>query len=296
MTLQADAVARTTLPGLADRLALGRGGLRVSPCCLGMVEDPATIAAAFDLGVNFFFVTADMHWPLYEATRRGLERLLARGTAVRDEIVVAGVCYPTQPEFCSFPFRELVDAVPGLRRLDVLLAGGAYGAEVGARLPVYERHREERFLGNRAIGVTFHDRAAAATALQRGGLDIAFVRYNADHSGAREDLFPHVPERPRPLLFNFKSTSGWVPPGRMVEIGLAAPDYWQPEVTDHYRFAFTRPQLDGLLVAPRSPREVEGIAAALARGPLTDEEETYLIDVAAVARGAARVLPEGETS
>ena len=296
VTLQADVVARTKLPRLADRLALGSGGLRVSPCCVGMVEDPATIAAAFDLGVNFFFVSSDMHWPLYEAARRGLERLLARGGAVRDEIVVAGVCYPTQPEFCSFPFRELVDAVPGLGRLDVLLAGGAYGSEVGTRLPVYERHREERFLGNRAIGVTFHDRVAAATALQRGGLDIAFVRYNADHASARDDLFPHVPERPRPLLFNFKSTSGFVPPVRMAEIGLVAPDYWQPEVTDHYRFAFTRPQLDGLLVSPRTPREVEGIAAALARGPLTDEEETYLIDVAAVARGAARVRPEGETT
>jgi len=296
VNLPVDAVARTKLPRLADRLALGSGGLRVSPCCLGMVEDPATIAAAFDLGVNFFFVSSDMHWPLYEGTRRGLERLLARGRTVRDEIVVAGVCYPTQPEFCSFPFRELVDAVPGLGRLDVLLAGGAYGAEVGTRLPVYERHREERFLGNRAIGVTFHDRAAAAAALQHGGLDIAFIRYNADHAGARDDVFPHVPQRPRPLLFNFKSTSGFVPPDRMAEIGLVAPDYWQPEVTDHYRFAFTRPQLDGLLVSPRTPREVDGIAAALARGPLTDEEETYLIDVAAVARGAARVRPEGETT
>ena len=319
----------TVRRSLRDRLAVGRTGMTVSPACLGMVRDPRLVLDAFDCGINFFFVTADMHWPLYDGIRRGLAELFHARPGSRDEVVVAavsyvsdpaflvqpfrelleavpglgrlditvaGVCYPTQPEFCSFPFRELVDAVPGLRRLDVLLAGGAYGAEVGARLPVYERHREERFLGNRAIGATFHDRAAAATALRHGGLDIAFVRYNADHSGARDDLFPRVPERPRPLLFNFKSTSGWVPPGRMAEIGLVAPDYWQPEVTDHYRFAFTRPQLDGLLVASRTPREVEGLAAALERGPLTGEEETYLIDVAAVARGAARVIPEGETT
>ena len=183
--------------------------------------------------MNFFFVSADMHWPLYEATRRGLSDLLARGRGVRAEIVVAGVCYPTQPEFCTFPFRELVDAVPGLGRLDVLLAGGAYGTEIGRRLPVYEEHRKEGYLGNRAIGVTFHDRAAAVTAVRGGDLDIAFLRYNADHVGAERDVFPGIPERPRPLLFNFKSTSGYVRPERMAELGLAAPDYWQPAITDH---------------------------------------------------------------
>ena len=285
-------LARSKLPRLTDRLELGADGLRVSPCCLGIVVDPATIPAAFDAGVNFFFVTADMHWPLYEATRKGLADLLARGRGVRDDIVVAGVCYPTQPEFCSLPFKELVDSVPRLERLDVLLAGGAYGTEIRRRLPVYREHREQRFLGNRAIGVTFHDRKAAVTAMRDGKLDIAFVRYNADHAGAASDLFPSVPERPRPLLFNFKSTSGWIPPDRMAELGLAAPDYWQPRITDHYRFAFTRPQLDGLLVAQRTPGEVGELAEALERGPLSEEEEDYLIDVAMVARGDARVVSD----
>jgi hypothetical protein len=233
-----------------------------------------------------------MHWPLYEATRRGLADLLARGRGVRDRIVVAGVCYPTQPEFCSMPFRELLEAVPRLERIDVLLAGGAYAGEFERRLPVYEEHRRERFLGNRAIGASFHDRGAAAAAVRAGRLDIAFMRYNAGHVGAGHDVFPRVPERPRPLLFNFKSTSGFVPPARMAELGLAAPRYWQPAVTDHYRFALTRPQLDGLLIAQRTPAEVQQLAAALEQGPLTEEEESYLIDVASVARGDARVVPE----
>jgi hypothetical protein len=286
------AAARTALPRLTDRLALGSGGLRVSPCCLGMVGAPATIGEAFDLGVNFFFVTADMHWPLYEGTRRGLADLLARSRGVRDEIVVAGVCYPTQPEFCSMPFQELVDSVPRLERLDVLLAGGVYGVEAGRRLPVYEEHRRSGYLGNRAIGASFHDRAAAAAAVGDRRVDIAFIRYNADHAGAGNDVFPLLPDRPRPLLFNFKSTSGWVPPDRMAELGLAAPRFWQPAVTDHYRFALTRPQLDGLLTSQRTPQEIEGLAEALERGPLTEEEEAYLIDVASVARGDARVVPE----
>src|SRR5262245_56096055 len=166
------ALPRTALPRFTDRLPLGPGGLRVSPFCLGMVGEPATVPAAFDAGLNFFLVTADMHWPLYEHTRRGLADLLARGRGVRDQVVVAGVCYPTQPEFCTAPFRELVDAVPGLKTLDVLLAGGAYAGEFARRLPVYQGHRREGFLGSRALGATFHDRRAARAAAARRQVDL----------------------------------------------------------------------------------------------------------------------------
>jgi len=278
------------LPRLSDRLPVA-GGLRVSPFCLGMVGDPAVVPEAFDAGLNFFFLTTDMHWPLYEGTRRGLADLLKRG--VRDEVVVAAVCYPTQPEFCAAPFEELVAAVPGLGRLDVLLAGGAYGDEFGRRWPVYEEHHRQGFLGNRAVGATFHDRDVAVEAVVERQVDIAYIRYNPDHSGARRDVFPKMPNRPRPLLFNFKSTFGYVPPPQMAEIGLPGPEYWHPEVTDHYRFALTRPELDGLLIGLRTPGEIAALAAALERGPLTEEEEDYLMDVASVVRGEARVALDG---
>src|SRR5262245_12778537 len=101
---------RTALARFNDRLTLGHQGLRVSPFCLGLTCDAATVPAAFDAGVNFFFLTADMHWPLYEPTRRGLADLLARGGGIRDQVVVAAVSYPTQPEFASMPFHELVAA------------------------------------------------------------------------------------------------------------------------------------------------------------------------------------------
>ena len=69
-----------------------------------------------DAGINFFFLTADMHWPYYEASRRGLEQLFARQPSVRQHVVVAAACYPTQPEFCAMPFAEVVESVRGLRR------------------------------------------------------------------------------------------------------------------------------------------------------------------------------------
>src|SRR5436190_890300 len=62
---------RAALPRMTDRLDLGSKGLRVSPFCLGRVKSPDTVLAAFDAGINFFFVTADMHWPGYENLREG---------------------------------------------------------------------------------------------------------------------------------------------------------------------------------------------------------------------------------
>jgi hypothetical protein len=279
---------RTTLPALTDRLSLGDRGLRVSPVCVGIVGTPATILAAFDAGINFFFVSADMHWPLYEPMRLGLKELLARGRGIREQVVVAGVSYPAQPDFCVLPFLELINAVPGLESLDVLLAGGAYGDEFPARLGVFAEHRRSQFVGCRAIGASFHDRQAARQAVNEGLVDIALVRYNAAHAGARFDLFPHLAPRPRPLLFNFKSTLGKVPPARFRELGLERDGFWQPEITDHYRFAMSRPELDGLLVAPAIPGHVEALARALEEGPLDQREEQHLMDLAAVAGGVAR--------
>jgi hypothetical protein len=75
---------RRPLPRLTDRQPLGKSGLRAGPICLGAVPGPETVLAAFDAGINFFFLSVDMHWPLYEGMRRGLEALLARGGGVRD--------------------------------------------------------------------------------------------------------------------------------------------------------------------------------------------------------------------
>ena len=281
--------ARDSLPRFTDRLSLGSSELRVSPFCLGQVRGEETISAAFDAGINFFFVTTDMHWPLYEEIRRGLATLLARGEGVRDQIVVAGVCYPTQLEFCRYPFQELRDAVPGLKRIDVLVAGGAYGHEIGERLAVYHDMRRTAFCGARAIGTTFHERQAAVRAIQENRLDIAFIRYNAGHPGARHDVFPHVPHPRSTLLFNFKSTQGYVPPAVLAQFGLDGGEYWHPHITDHYRFALTRPEMDGLLVSLETPEQVRALAEALEKGPLDEEEEEYLMNASLVAQGKATV-------
>lgn len=278
---------------MTDRLPLGESGLRVSPFCLGMVSSEDTACAAFDAGINFFFLTADLHWPLYDPARRGLEKLLARSKSIRDQVVV-GICsYVTQPEFCFGALLEGLEAVAGLDSIDLAIIGGSYSDEFLTRVHIYEEIRRYEDLGIKAIGSTFHDRLAARQALNHNLIDLAYIRYNPIHPGANSDLFPHLAADRRTLLYNFKSTMGHIRTERYAELGLSD-DHWQPEITDYYRFVLTHPQIDGLLCSPSTPDEVEALAQALKEGPLDEEEEKYLLDLALLDQGIGELASDDE--
>ncbi len=277
--------SRGSLPRFTDRLALGEQGLSVSPFCLGIVRSEETVCAAFDAGINFFFVSADLHWPAYEATRRGLAKLLSRGPSVREQVVIAAASYVTQPWFFTGALLELIEAVRGLEAVDLAVMGGVYSWDFVARAGQYEEARASGFAGARTVGASFHDRGAALLAVNHSFVDIAFVRYNPQHPGARLDIFPRM-RSPRSLLYCFKATLGYVKPARYAEMSLGD-DYWRPKVTDFYRFALTRPEVDGLLCSPTTPREVEELALALEEGPLDESEEEHLISLAALDAGRA---------
>jgi|SRR5579871_3476507 len=270
---------RTRLPKLTDRLELGNG-LKVSPFCLGMTDWEDCASSAYDAGVNFFFLSADMHWPLYEGMRRSVAKLLRRSKGIRDEVVVAAVSYPTQPEFCTAPFEEVVEAVPELQgRIDLLVIGGAYGGEFPTRLEVYREHLRSGFLGARAIGCTFHDRAAALTALNEELTDLTFFRYNPGHAKANKDFFPQIDRPGRGLLYNFKSTSTYPRARSRAERGSSF-----PRVSDYYRFALTPPEMDGVLCSLGAQNELDELVQALERGPLAQDEVERLIELASPRR------------
>jgi hypothetical protein len=282
---------KSKLPRATDRIAIGER-LHVSPLCIGMVDEPETVPAAFDLGINFFYLTTDMHWPMYDGLRRGLSLLFERGTAVRDRVVVALVSYVTQPEFCILPFEETIDAVPGLERADITVIGGSYASDFFIRHEKFKTHRTGSIKGGASgLGASFHDRAAAGTALSHDLVDIGYVRYNATHPGAEKDLFPVLRAKPnKSKLFAFATTLGHVKPKRFDELGLEK-QYWRPVHTDHYRFALSRSEVSGVLCAPSSPAEIQDTVRALEKPPLTDEEIAYVKNLAALAAGNATLDP-----
>jgi hypothetical protein len=266
---------RTRLPGFDDRYIMGHAGIAVSPFCIGMVRDPAAVLKAYEFGVNFFFFSADLHWPLYEPCREGLRQLFERQPEARDEVVVAVASYVTRPKFSWAAYQEACQAVPGMGYIDVLVAGAVMRDDPPDRLTNLRGLRDSQFLGCRAIGASFHHRAAALAAVRDEAVDIALLRYNTAHPGARSDTFPHLPQPRKCLLYNFKSTDGYVGPRRARAVGLDR--YWVPRVTDHYRFVLTAPVVDGILCAPSNAEEVLGLYETSRAAPLDPAQERHMI-------------------
>jgi len=269
---------RATLPTLTDRVTVGP--FEVSPYCIGGVDDPDVIPAAFDAGCNFFFVSADMHWPRYEPSRKGLAALFARGTSIRDQVVVAAVSYVAQPDFAAGPICELIEDVRGMERADITIAGGCYARDVDRRVPGLALASEIH--GARAHGATFHDRKAAARALTDERLQLVFARFNAVHRGARRDIFPKVTPETRPL-FLFTTAHGV----RSRE-ALGLPDSnWLPRHTDHYKYALADDRVAGILCAPRKLSEFEDLKQMVAEAPLSQPQLKYIDVLGDLASGTA---------
>ncbi|HLI75595.1 MAG TPA: hypothetical protein VKV02_01520, partial [Acidobacteriaceae bacterium] len=267
---------RPRLPRLTDRLPLGGSGLFVSPFCLGMTQDPRVVLEAFDQGVNFFFVTADLHWPLYEGLRSGLAQLFAR-PGVRAQCVVAVVSYLEEPLFRYLQFHEVLAQVPGLAYVDLVLAGAVSSLEsLNARLPPMYTARTLGSLGTRAVGATFHDRGTALLSANANCMDIQFIRYNSAHPGARTDIFPLLTAPRRSLLFNFKSMLGLLSARAALGEHAAA-----LAPTDAYRFVLSTPYVDGALLSPQSPQEVRDLVRMTEQEPFTPAEQEYLIALSA---------------
>jgi aryl-alcohol dehydrogenase-like predicted oxidoreductase len=277
---------RSVLPRATDRLPLGRSGLRVSPLCLGMTASPETVVEAYEQGINFFFVTADLHWPLYDGLRKGLGKLFAGNRSRRDDVVVAVVSYLDNPLFGALQFHEVIAEVPGLDRVDLIVAG-AVADQPGfySRLNSMKMARSAGMHSARAIGASFHQRTLALVSDYYDLLDVAFVRYNAAHPGALRDLFPYArPNRTAPV-FNFKSVMAQVTRDQFDGLGLPA-GYWCPDAVDYYRFVLSRPELDGVLCSPQSPEEVRGLLRALERGGVSKQEEEYMIWLSGLTQAA----------
>ncbi len=268
--------SRAQLPRASDRLLLGSSGLTVSPICIGGTRSPETIIAAFEEGINFFFVSADMHWPSYEATRVGLARLLDGNDRRRSEIVVAAVSYLANPLFETFgQFREVIAGIPGLKYLDVLVAGWMIPSlfdRLSSLLGLSQRNQ----MGVRAVGASFHHRPSALSAIRRGDIDIGYIRYNPCHPGARDDVFPHLHSAERTLVYNFKSMM-YPLTAREFAALPSTERRWLPDCCDYYRFALSHPRLAGVLCGPGSPLEVRALVRALERRPLDDSEQNYMI-------------------
>jgi aryl-alcohol dehydrogenase-like predicted oxidoreductase len=131
----------------------------------------------------------------------------------------------------------------------------------------------------RWLCASIHDRPRAGRLATDSILDALMIRYNAAHTGAEREIFPHLAAR-RPALICYTATA-W----RKL---LVAPNGWAgriPTAGDCYRFVLSSPHVDVALTGPRTVGQLRENLAALERGPLSAEEDQWMRAIGQVVHG-----------
>ena len=134
----------------------------------------------------------------------------------------------------------------------------------------------------RAIGVSIHNRKRAGKLAENSPLDMLMIRYNAAHTGAEQDIFPHLSKR-KPAIIAYTATR-W---GGL----LKRPKGWNGPVmtaADCYRFCLSNPHVDLVLTGPKNGRQLkENLHNLRAKGPLSEEENHWIAEFGQVVHKAS---------
>jgi aryl-alcohol dehydrogenase-like predicted oxidoreductase len=133
----------------------------------------------------------------------------------------------------------------------------------------------------RHLAVSTHQRSLAAELSDDRRLGALHIRYNAEHRGAEQDLFPKRPAGGRPGMVAFTATS-W---GRLLDPRRIPPGERVPCAADCYRFVLANPNVDVCMTGPSSEQQVTDSLAALDSGPMPPDEVDWMRRVGASVRG-----------
>jgi len=243
---------------------------------------PAVIyeKAFHEYGVNFFWLSAMRRGQLVRAIRN-------LTPSQRDEIRIA-LALPTfaGPFLQGFVRRSLKKLE--IEKVDLFVLQGLEKPPDQKLADRMHRLRESGLV--RFVGVSSHKRSVFADIL-RGDtsklVDFHQIRYNAVHTGAEEDVFPHLPQENRPGILTFTATC-W---GRLLKPKLMPEGERPPAPADCFRFVLSHPDVNICLTGPSNSAQMEANLEALAAGPLDEEEMTRIRRVGKHIYSRKRSLP-----
>jgi aryl-alcohol dehydrogenase-like predicted oxidoreductase len=274
---------------------LGKTGLQVSPLGIGGGNGISSedILYAFEHGINFFFFSSDLHHGTYQRSANALRELCQRGSAVREQVVLATVSYVNDPEKLPavlvdqftelnvdyidiFHWGWVVDSTnmfPLLKDAHALKDSNDWHQQIRLMSQIVTEANEELLRRGlvRYVGASFHSRDMARTWMN--DVDVMMLRYNIAHLGAEQDIVPFLQgdKKRDPGIVVFNSAHN-----NRVSMCVPPPGYpkhqYVPSIPDCYRFALTNPWVDLALTGLRTRGEIDQALAALEQGPLTAAE------------------------
>ena len=138
--------------------------------------------------------------------------------------------------------------------------------------------REQKIL---SIGTSIHDRKRAGRLALNSKIDLFMIRYNAKHTGAEQDIFPHLSKR-NPTVVSYTALA-W---GQLIRPlkGIFMPSWpgrgsfngppLSPELC--YRFVLSNPNVHVVLTGPQNREQLRQNIDAIKQGPLEPDEMKWV--------------------
>ena len=122
----------------------------------------------------------------------------------------------------------------------------------------------------RFLGVSSHDRPFIGKSVSGTPppADFFHTRYNAVHTGAEQDIFPHLPAEYRPGIVIYTATC-W---RKLLKPRRMPPGERPPTAAECYRFVLSHPDVNVCLTGPSNAAQMEENLKAIDAGPLDEEE------------------------
>ena len=135
----------------------------------------------------------------------------------------------------------------------------------------------------KAIGTSIHDRQRAGQLALDSELDLLMIRYNAKHTGAEEDIFPHLKKRnPAVVSYTALAWQQLINPVKGIEVapwpGSKEEEAKIPPLTPElcYRFVLSNPHVHLVLTGPKNREQLMMNFRAMQQGTLTPEELNWI--------------------
>ena len=247
-----------------ERSKLGRTGIEVGR--LGISASYGVpgraVEQAFERGVNYIY------WGTFRRGTfgEGLRNLAPK----RDRFVLVVQSYSRMATLLGWSLERALGKLH-FSHADILLLG-LWNHRPPARILDAARKLRERGLV-RHLAVSTHQRPLVEHLAADSDISVVHVRYNAVHTGAEREVFPHLSSaQNRPGMVAFTATS-WrqlldpkrVPSGEKV-----------PTAVDCYRFVLSNPAVDVCMTGPATEVQSAEALKALDLGPMSEVELAWM--------------------
>ena len=248
------------------RVPFGRTGLLVSRIGLasGYGVPTAAIEKAFhEYGINYFYLSLLMRGNMVRAIRNLTPRH-------RDELRIV-LAKPTSGGFFLQSFVERWLKKLKIEQVDLVILQELRKPQPPGRKLVDRVHRLKESGNVRFVGMSSHSRplfGQIARGEVKAPVDFFQIRYNAVHTGAEQDIFPHLPQENRPGIVIFTATC-W---RKLLKSKLMPAGERPLAPADCYRFVLSHPDVNVCVTAPSTAAQMEDNLKALDAGPLNEDE------------------------